>query len=71
MTAPTIDHATAAHAAAMTRLEALELDDPELETDNAAPYDGCLDCIVREALDAAMPHLIALAAEQAAAGASS
>lgn len=61
MTAEPVDHAAAAHRAAEERLAACwaflheEADAPP--PDQAAPFCGCPTCEVREALDAAYPHL--------------
>lgn len=53
-----------AHLAAVARIEALHAaefeDGPEVE-EAFAPYCGCLDCMVREALDAAWPFMAQLA----------
>lgn len=58
------EHAAAAQTAAEERLEALwarEFDDEEGEVDSAGPFCGCVTCEVREVLDAAYPHLMAIA----------
>jgi hypothetical protein len=69
----TVDHRLAAHRAAVAHLEAClahldqqaEVDAGYLEAEllgedpSSAPFDGCEDCLVREVLHAAWPHLLA------------
>ncbi len=70
-----VDHGYLAHQAAVRRLNALddvldaELEEYEQATASLdppllAPYCGCQDCVVREALTAAWPHLLAAAREE-------
>jgi hypothetical protein len=68
-----VDYAKLAQDAAERRLDALdqlEFDGTPLPDDIEvlAPYCGCRTCLVREVLDAAWPHLLALARDEVAVG---
>lgn len=56
-----IDYGYKAHQVAVDHvqacMDAMDDEDEELEDPASAPFDGCLDCIIRETLVAASPVL--------------